>query len=319
MFHEGVSRDIAKGLQKLLERIEAAKIPSSKLDETINIASWNIREFGKIPRGEPAIHYIAEILGQFDLVGIVELREDLSDLARVLKILGPYWNAIYSDAIADPGGNGERTGYLYDSRAVTFNGLAAEADAPRKKDGDEYLPTLSSWRPPYLASFKAGNFDFLIITTHARWGNSDDARTKELSMLAQWVSDKRKSKNAEDKDILVMGDFNIPSIDSPMFKAVTAFGLQIPEALLGVQGSNLEKDKRYDQILHYPRYSEKFTNAGGALDFYIGETHIAELFPGGMKKLEFTFQMSDHLPLWMQVNTDLASEKLEQIIQKAKP
>ena len=138
-------------------------------------------------------------------------------------------------------------------------------------------------------------------------------------MLAQWIDEKSKNPNLEDKDILVMGDFNIPAIDSPMFKAVTAYGLRIPDALLGVQGSNLEKDKRYDQILIYPRYTEKFTNAGGALDFYIDEAHIAELFPGGMKKLAFTFQMSDHLPLWMQVNTDLASEKLEQIIQEQKP
>jgi endonuclease/exonuclease/phosphatase family metal-dependent hydrolase len=316
MDHGEVSVEIAQGLLALQERIKAAGIPSSKLDETINIASWNIREFGKIPRSEPAIHYIAEILGQFDLVGIVELRDDVSDLARVLKILGPYWDAVYSDTITDSGGNGERTAYLYDSRAVTFNGLAAEADAPRKKVGDEYLPTLSFWRAPYLASFKAGNFDFLILTTHARWGNSDAARTQELGMLAQWIDEKSKNPSVEDKDILVMGDFNIPAIDSPMFKAVTAYGLKIPDALLGVQGSNLEKDKRYDQILIYPRYTEKFTNAGGALDFYIDEAHIAELFPGGMKKLAFTFQMSDHLPLWMQVNTDLASEKLEQIIQE---
>ena len=57
------------------------------LDETINVAVWNIREFGKIRRSEAAIHYIAEILGQFDLVALVELRSDLTDLGRVLPIL----------------------------------------------------------------------------------------------------------------------------------------------------------------------------------------------------------------------------------------
>ena len=70
MFHGKVSKEIAKGLIALQKRIEAATIPSSKLDETLNIATWNIREFGKKPRTEPAIHYIAEILGQFDLIGI---------------------------------------------------------------------------------------------------------------------------------------------------------------------------------------------------------------------------------------------------------
>jgi hypothetical protein len=46
------------------------------------------------------------VLGQFDLIGVVELRDDLTDLGRVLAILGPYWRAVYSDLIPDPGGSG---------------------------------------------------------------------------------------------------------------------------------------------------------------------------------------------------------------------
>jgi hypothetical protein len=140
MFHGQVSEAIAKGLLALQERIKDAKIPSSKVDETLNIATWNIREFGKKRRTEPAIHYIAEILGQFDLVGIVELRDDLTDLGRVLPILGPYWRAVYSDMIPDAGGNRERVAYLYDTRQVTFNGLAAEASPPRIKKGPNTWP-----------------------------------------------------------------------------------------------------------------------------------------------------------------------------------
>ena len=68
MNHGQVSKEIAAGLLALKKRIAAAKIPSSKLDETVNIATWNIREFGKSRRTDAAIHYIAEILGQFDLI-----------------------------------------------------------------------------------------------------------------------------------------------------------------------------------------------------------------------------------------------------------
>ncbi len=145
------------------------------------MATWNIREFGKKPRSEAAIHYVAEILGQFDLIGLVELRDNLADLGRVLRILGPYWRAVYSDMIPDAGGNRERVAYLYDKRAVTFNGLAAEANEPRHKKGFEYLPEKSFWRSPYLASFKSGNFDFVVLTTHVRWGKSAKARTEELA------------------------------------------------------------------------------------------------------------------------------------------
>ena len=54
MHHGPVSPEIAAGLLVLRERIAAAKIPPSKLDESINIAVWNIREFGKVHRTEPA-------------------------------------------------------------------------------------------------------------------------------------------------------------------------------------------------------------------------------------------------------------------------
>jgi len=316
MNHGKVSKEIAAGLLALKKRIAVAKIPSSKLDETLNLASWNIREFGKARRSEAAIHYLAEILGQFDLIGIVELRDDLTDLGRVLKILGPYWRAVYSDMIPDAGGNRERLGFIYDKRAVTFNGLAAEANEPRAKKGFEYLPEKSFWRSPYMASFKSGSFDFVVLTTHIRWGDNDEARRQEIEMLADWIEAKRLEKTSEDKDLIVMGDFNIPSRTDALFKAITKHGLQIPKALLGVQfGSNLEKDKRYDQILHHPIYPENFTNAGGVLDFYGDEARIKELFPGGMTKEKFTYQLSDHLPLWMQINTDIEGQKLEQIIQ----
>ena len=215
MFHGNVSLEIAEGLKLLMKRIEAAKIPPSKLDETLNIATWNVREFGKKRRSEAAIHYIAEIIGQFDLVGVVELRDNLQDLQRILPILGPYWDAVYSDSIRDPGGNRERICYLYDQRACTFNGMAATATPPRKKQGTEYLSEESWWRLPYVASFKAGNFDFLVFTTHVRWGDSDEARQREIQGLANWLDGKIKDKNCEDRDVIVMGDFNIPEPAKP--------------------------------------------------------------------------------------------------------
>jgi len=314
MFHGNVTLEIAQGLKVLRKRIEAAKIPASKLDETLNIATWNVREFGRKRRTDAAIHYIAEVLGQFDLIGLVELRENLTDLNRVLPILGPYWDAVYSDAMLDPGGNRERICYLYDRRAVAFNGMAAEASPPRVKRGTEYVADASWWRAPYVASFKSGNYDFLAFTTHVRWGDSDAARLQEIQGLANWVGAKAAEKNGEDKDIIVMGDFNIPSRTDPMFAAITSTGLQVPKALIADEfGSNLARDKRYDQILHLSRFPDTFTNAGGVVDFYAGDHK--PLFPD-LDKAAFTYQMSDHLPLWVQVNTDIDGFVLDQIIQR---
>jgi hypothetical protein len=87
MHHGPVSPEIATGLLALKKRIDAAKIPPSKLDETINVAVWNIREFGRVKRTDAALHYIAEIIGQFDLVAIVELR----NISRILAVLWIIW------------------------------------------------------------------------------------------------------------------------------------------------------------------------------------------------------------------------------------
>ena len=313
MNHGNVSPEIARGLLVLKDRITAAKIAPSKIDESLNVATWNIREFGKKARTEAAIHYIAEVIGQFDLVGVVELRDDLTDLGRVLQVLGPTWRAVYSDMIPDAGGNRERIAFVYDKRAATFNGLAAEANPPRKKKGKEYLSEESWWRSPYMASFRSGNFDFVVLSAHIRWGDKEADRIGELAMLAEWVDAKRKEPHAEDKDVIVMGDFNIPDKAGDLFAAITKKGLRIPDALANLTfGSNLAKDKNYDQILHHPIYPANFSNGGGVLDFYVGDHK--PLFPD-LTKDKFTYEMSDHLPLWVQINTDIDGFKLEQIVK----
>lgn len=326
MHHGDVSAEVAAGLLALKKRIDAAKIPSSKLDETINVAVWNIREFGKKRRKPAALHYIAEILGQFDLIALVELRDNLEDFGRVCHILGPSWDLVYSDWMSDDGGNRERTGFLFDRRAVTFNGLAAEVDAPRGKEGTEYLAKQSFWRAPYMCSFRSGNFDFIAIATHARWGKSIAGREAELGMLADWIDERQKDKSVEDHDLIVMGDFNTPKLDDKLFKALTRRGLQVPDSLMKLKvgdvtvgGSNLSKNARYDQILHLPTAKKRFTNFGGTLDFHVSDAGIKELFPGaGMTRNQFTYQLSDHLPIWVQIKTDIDGERLTQIVQNAR-
>ena len=277
-------------------------VPPPILDEKINIATWNIREFGKKKRKPASIHYIAEILSHFDLIAITEMRENTRDLEKVMDILGPYWNVIHSDVTMDRGGNRERIGYLYDKRVITFTGLAAEADPIRKKKSGEYLPTITWWRPPYMASFRAGKFDFVLLTVHIRWGNSIADRRKSLEELAVWVDKRRKSKHVKDKDIIVMGDFNIPKVNDSLYKAITSKGLVAPKEILGAHGTNLAKNKRYDQILYYPEQTQKIIS-GGVVDFY--KKNIESLYPKhkyALTKHDYTYEMSDHLPIWIQLD-----------------
>jgi endonuclease/exonuclease/phosphatase family metal-dependent hydrolase len=209
---------------------------------------------------------------------------------------------------------------------VTFNGLAAEVDAPRTKKTEEWLADHSFWRAPYMASFRSGNFDFIVIATHIRWGESVAARQAELQLLADWIDVRFKNEFVEDNDLIVMGDFNIPKLGDPLFKALTSRGLMIPSCLTELRvgdrvigGSNLGTDARYDQILHLPTLKDRFTNEGGALDFFISDARIKELFPSkDYTRLQFSYQLSDHFPVWAQIKTDIEEQRLTQIIQNAK-
>lgn len=327
MNHGRLTTKMAKGIKELKRRIEEQEIPipPSKLDETINIATWNIREFGKKARLKLSLHLIAEVLNQFDLITVVELRDNLADLKRVLEILGPYWWVVYSDYNADRAGNRERIAYVYDKRAVTFTGLAAEADSPKKKitytengkEIKEYIPKITWWRSPFMASFRAGSFDFIALAAHIRWDTKggEESRIRGLQLLADWVAKRRNEKHVADKDFIVMGDFNIPKKDDALYRTLTSKGLRIPDALRGQHGSNLALNKRYDQILHYPSEINTFTNHAGVLDIYRG--NHKPLFPGiTMTKTEFTYQLSDHLPLWIQLKTDVEGERLDQILNR---
>lgn len=319
IYKKNVTPEIAAVLKTLRQRIAASQIPSSQVDSRIIVGSWNIREFGKSPRTDAALHCIAEIISYFDLISIQELRDNLADLAKVLEILGPYWKVVFSDVTEGARGNQERIAYLYDKRVVAFTGLAAEAVAPplvTRKDGKKItLPAEQFWRTPYIASFSAGDFDFVLISVHVQWGSVHADRVVELTRIADWVEARRKSKFVEDRDIILMGDFNIPAFNDDFYKAITRHGLDAPRALLGVPGgSNLKRNARYDQIFFYPQQTGSvFTGNGGVVDFFAGDHK--PLFPK-LTPAKFTYQLSDHLPLWLEVNTDTAEEELDQLIRR---
>ncbi len=145
-------------------------------------------------------------------------------------------------------------------------------------------------------------------------------------MLADWIDEHFNSKFAEDHDLIVMGDFNVPKLGDKLFQALASKGLQIPDSLVDlkvgdqvIQGSNLLKNARYDQILHLPTPKKRFTNAGGTLDFYNNDAFIKKLFPDGDYTLtKFSFQLSDHFPVWVHIKTDIDGERLNQIVQNSK-
>ena len=116
----------------------------------LRLATWNIREFDSPKYGkrlEESIYYIAEILAQFDLIAIQEVREDRQALDEVVAVLGPSWQYIATDVSEGSAGNFERMAFLYNSSKVSFRGIAGEVVIPESADGE----TLHLAQPSLLA------------------------------------------------------------------------------------------------------------------------------------------------------------------------
>src|SRR5207245_8635315 len=106
------------------------EVPPRTVEETLLLASWNIREFGRNKmfgrRLNESIQYIAEIVNHFDLIAIQEVKENLADLKRLVQVLGNWWEYIVTDVVAGGAGNTERSALLYDSRKVQFDHVEGE-------------------------------------------------------------------------------------------------------------------------------------------------------------------------------------------------
>src|SRR5687767_2684909 len=113
-----VRKRAAEGIIRLRQALAEEGVPRRTIEETLLLATWNIREFDSEKYGErttESFYYIAEIVSHFDLVAVQEVREDLRALDRLQSILGGWWKYIVTDVTEGTAGNRERMAFLYDS------------------------------------------------------------------------------------------------------------------------------------------------------------------------------------------------------------
>jgi endonuclease/exonuclease/phosphatase family metal-dependent hydrolase len=102
---------------------------ASRSGATLRLGTWNLREFDAPSYGSrlrEAIFFIAEIVSHFDLVALQEVRQDLTALAWLKRVLGPDWEFICTDAAEGSRNNRERLAFLYNTRKVFFRGIVGE-------------------------------------------------------------------------------------------------------------------------------------------------------------------------------------------------
>ena len=322
-----------------------AVIPSKTVDERLLLATWNIRDFDKPAYGErleEAIYYIAKIISRFDIVAVQEVHKDLKGLNRVLNVLGGYWKYLVTDVAGDGRGNKERMTFLSDSRKVSFGGLAGERVLPPveiKENGKkEVVPAEQVWRTPFICGFKAGWSRFILTSVHIVWGDSvaePANRVKEINDVAEFLKKRTQDKTAWSQNLILLGDFNSFSTSDETFKRLTDHGFTVPDKLQAFE-SNAGKNRHYDQIAFrvqkdrldatgecgvFDYFEHVFTDADQDLyeadmgDAYKqttkGKARTATQKKTYDKTHWRTHQMSDHLPMWVELKIDYSGRYLE--------
>ena len=340
-----VQRRVAANLVRLGDAL-TEEIPPKTVDDTLLLATWNIREFDSAAyglRGVEPYHYIAEIISRFDLVAIQEVRRDTEPLEKLRRLLGRWWKYLVTDVTGGTEGNKERMAFLYDSRKVRFGGLAGEIVIPpiESRGADRkltYTPSKQLARTPYVVGFETGWFKFMLSTVHIVYGESkadDPRREAEIRAIADFMAARAKEDHAWAKNMILLGDFNIFDPGDVTFEALTEAGFVIPEGLQQVTNVG-KKERFFDQMAFMtPNLRKDQILASGAFNFYDHvyrpedeATYISDMGdaygttssgkPRGNKSLYYktywrTHQMSDHLPLWAALKVDFGRDYLSRL------
>ena len=338
---KAIRKRAAEGIERLRKTLTEEGVPPRTVEETLLLATWNIREFDSGKYGErttESFYYIAEIVSHFDLVAVQEVREDLRALDRLQSILGGWWKYIVTDVTEGTAGNRERMAFLYDSRKVIFGGLAGEIVLPDTKQER----ALQFARTPFICGFKSGWTKFNLCTVHIYYGKStatDPRRVKEIRDLAKFLAKRAKIgtsqperpdgsvtsvRNPEPENLILLGDFNIFSPQDETMQALLAEGFTIPDELKNVPGSNVKGNRHYDQIAFMAR-PNRFGTTGraGVFNYYKSvftedEEEIYRPLMGAAKRYNDwrTHQMSDHLVMWVELRIDFAREYLAELAER---
>lgn len=186
-------------------------------------------------------------------------------------------------------------------------------------------------RTPFFAAFQAHWFRFILCSTHVIYGGSDKAaeaaRAKEIKALAVNLK-KRSEKDGE--VYVLLGDLNVVDKDNVTMDALKAGNLMIPD----FGGTNLGENKYYDQLTFTGQGEKVRLIRHGKFDwrdkvFTPGEADHYEQYnvkddgtprySDWDKKYHYwmTHQMSDHLPIWVELEIDYSDDYLKRFIPTA--
>ncbi len=144
-----------------------ASATSVRADDTISIASWNIRNVSDKSRSDAELGIISLVLFRYDFIALQEVVDE-TVIERIRKILKQDFRADYDFSVSPQVGRNKKERYAFLWRK---DKVAPESEARIFADSkDQFV------REPYCGAFKAGAFDWKICTIHVLYGDNQTDR-----------------------------------------------------------------------------------------------------------------------------------------------
>ena len=325
-----------RAIQKILkikDHLVTSGVPY-KRDDNLLVCNWNLKEFGQSEKHPEFYYYMAEMMFAFDLVIIQEVRRSIKELQILSNILGDSWTYIINDVTEGNQGNSERSAVLYNSKRVSFSGFSGELVV----DGGPQLK-----RTPHITGFLTAWKHFSVINVHLDPGDSTTNAThrkNELQQIMNILEPKLGTGGLGYENIMISGDFNFyPTIDDDAIDLLDAYGFKQVNKLSNVDSTLAQNNFTYDRLfIKRDKYFEIIKDENG--DENGGGVEFRSLFEddlGAYKSMAkpdyerrnptrtlsdtrypnyfwvhwLSRQMSDHYPIWLEINTDSSVTYLE--------
>ena len=276
--------------------VSTTSAPPARPSGPLRIGAWNLEFFGSRsdpPRTSADVDAIAEYIRKLGVDAMVLTEVDgekpVKDLCRRL---GAEWKCEVgsSKTGGNPGGAEQAVAVIWNDYRLDLISGGELTQLPRKLDG---LPIFH--RLPVTACLRdrAGGPDFRLVGVHFKAGRDDPSNRKRLLEMTEvrHYLDGLAAKENEDKDVVVLGDFN----SGPQFReaeALTAGRFSTYMTKAGGGTTIIHFNQQIDQIVPLGTFAEV---KAGTFDIHNRE---------GLRDREaWRKTYSDHFP----VTVDLAA------------
>ena len=229
-------------------------------DQSITIASWNLKNIGQSKFNDPArIDVIIDVLKKYDIIAIQEVKDISLQLPQLLVAKMNEDGSNYSVVASKRVGRNvfEQYLFIYNDDII---------DVIPSTEGYGIEPNDEFAREPFYTMFRSGNFDCYLMTIHT---DPDDVDI-EIPALGEAYLDLQYNTSNEN-DIILLGDFNgkAPGVAAGSYITMDAIA-QIPNIIFTInEETNTRGGKAYDNIIFQNNYTTEYSNLSGVNTFWL--------------------------------------------------